>query len=163
VLHRGRALCLASAAAVALLCSAGRTRAAESLPAAFANRTNPHAGETAARDSGRALFLDNCAQCHGEAADGAGPAGRGLVPPPANLAGPEIVPRHSDAYLFYRLTVGKSGTAMPSFHGTLSEEERWLIVTYLRDLARQWTPDDHVSAAPGAAARADPPAAPVAR
>jgi len=126
--------CLAAAAAILLCC--GRARA-ETLPSAFASRVNPHAGETAAREDGRKLFLENCSQCHGDAADGHGPAAQGLVPPPANLAGPAVVPQHSDAYLFYRLTMGKSGTAMPSFHGVLSEDERWAIVTYLRSLAQQ--------------------------
>jgi len=137
--------CLAAAAAILLCC--GRARA-ETLPSAFASRANPHAGEVAARDDGRKLFLENCSQCHGEAADGHGPAAQGLVPPPANLAGPAVVPQHSDAYLFYRLTVGKSGTAMPSFHGVLSEDERWTIVTYLRSLAQQ-APEGREPAAAG--------------
>jgi hypothetical protein len=29
---------------------------------------------------------------------------------------------------------GKPGTAMPSFRGSLAEDERWAVVTYLRAL-----------------------------
>lgn len=108
---------------------------AEDLPPEFANRTNPLASEPAALERGHALFLENCAPCHGEAADGHGPASVGLRPPPANLSGGEIVPTHSDAYLFYRVSVGKRGSAMPSFQHTLTENERWEIVRYLRSFA----------------------------
>jgi mono/diheme cytochrome c family protein len=109
----------------------------DELPAAFANRQSPLASDPSAVVRGRALFLDNCASCHGEAADGQGPAAVGLRPPPANLAGPAIVPAHSDAYLFYRLTIGKRGSAMPAFGNSLSETERWEVIAYLRSLSRR--------------------------
>jgi mono/diheme cytochrome c family protein len=107
---------------------------AESLPAAFVARVNPRAHERAAIVAGASLFHDNCSSCHGDRADGHGVAAVGLVPPPANFRAGDVLPRHSDAYLFYRLTEGKQGTAMPSFRGALSEDERWAVVTYLRSL-----------------------------
>ena len=108
---------------------------AEDLPSDYARRTSPVAGDASAVARGRGLFVENCATCHGEGADGRGPAAVGLKPPPANLSGGPIVSSHSDAYLFYRVTTGKRGSAMPSFQGALSEEERWTIVAYLRSLA----------------------------
>jgi mono/diheme cytochrome c family protein len=124
--------------------------AAEDLPPEFAGRQNPVAGDSAARDRGRTLFLDNCSPCHGEAADGHGPASVGLSPPPANLAGPDVVPSHSDAYLFYRISVGKRGTAMPSFAHSLSEDERWAVVVFLRSLGLQaGRPKEAYAAPPG--------------
>ncbi|HZR82466.1 MAG TPA: cytochrome c [Candidatus Binatia bacterium] len=124
-------------AALVVRCGASAVALAEDLPAEFAGRANPLAADAAAGTRGRALFLDNCAPCHGEAADGRGPASAGLTPPPANLAGPDIVPAHSDAYLFWRMSVGKRGSAMPSFQHSLSETERWEIVAYLRSLAER--------------------------
>jgi mono/diheme cytochrome c family protein len=108
---------------------------AEDVPADFAGRTNPSAGNAQAAERGKELFLENCSPCHGDNGDGRGPAAVGLTPPPANLASPELVPRLSDGYLFYRLTQGKRGSAMPAFNHSLSEDERWAIVTYLRGLA----------------------------
>jgi mono/diheme cytochrome c family protein len=108
---------------------------AEDVPADFAGRRNPHAGDALAAQRGRELFLENCSPCHGDTGDGHGPAAVGLSPPPANLSSPDLVPQRSDAYLFYRMTQGKRGSAMPSFGHSLSEEERWAIVTYLRGLA----------------------------
>jgi hypothetical protein len=55
---------------------------------------------------------------------------------PANLAESDLLDQHSDAYFFYRITEGKIGTAMPSFHGSLTPEERWQIICYLRTLGR---------------------------
>ena len=111
-----------------------RAAPSEALPSAFAGRTNPRAHDPVALAEGGALFESNCTSCHGDQADGHGIASVGLVPPPANFRGSDVLPRHSDAYLFYRITEGKPGTAMPSFRGALSEEERWAVVAFLRSL-----------------------------
>jgi mono/diheme cytochrome c family protein len=111
-----------------------RAAPSEALPPAFAGRTNPRAHDPAALAEGGVLFESNCTSCHGSQADGHGIAANGLVPPPANFRSSDVLPRHSDAYLFYRITDGKPGTAMPSFRGALSEEERWAVVAFLRSL-----------------------------
>ena len=98
---------------------------------------------------GQKIFLNNCAPCHGALADGHGPGPVGLRPPPANLAGPDVVPRHPDGWLFWRISNGKRGTAMPPFAFSLNEQERWAIVAWLRSLPRggdatapaAWYPD----------------------
>jgi mono/diheme cytochrome c family protein len=108
----------------------------EELPAAYAGRVNPRAADPVATASGAALFQDNCTSCHGERADGRGPAAVGLTPPPADLRWGDVLARHSDAYLYYRLSEGKPGTAMPAFRGALDEQERWAVVAYLRSLRR---------------------------
>ena len=41
--------------------------------------------------------------------------------PPTSGAGP-CSRQHSDAYLYYRVSTGKPGTAMPSFHGVLRRD-----------------------------------------
>ena len=109
-------------------------RIREDLPAEFAGKRNPLAGEAAVA-AGQRVFRENCATCHGEHADGHGPASTGLVPPPANFRSGTVLRQHSDAYLYYRVSTGKPGTAMPSFHGVLDESERWQVVSYLRSLA----------------------------
>ncbi len=110
-------------------------RVVEELPPAFVGRTNPRADDATAVAEGATLFENNCATCHGPRADGRGVASAGLVPPPANFRGGDVLARHSDAYLFYRITEGKPGTAMPSFRGALAESERWAVIAYLRSLA----------------------------
>jgi copper transport protein len=124
---------LGAAAAVAWWLAAAGPR--EALPPEFAGKRNPLAGESVVA-AGAELFRVNCASCHGDRADGHGPAAAGLVPPPADFRSGLVLARHSDAYLYYRLSLGKPGTAMPSFHGVLDETERWQVITYLRSLAR---------------------------
>ena len=126
------AVAAASALAVGLYATTPRLR--EELPAASAGKRNPLAGAAAVAAGGR-VFKENCATCHGDQADGHGPAATGLEPPPANFRSGSVLAQHSDAYLFYRVSAGKPGTAMPSFHGALGETERWQVVTYLRSLA----------------------------
>ena len=108
----------------------------EDLPAEFAGKRNPLGGAEAIAAGGR-LFRENCASCHGDGADGHGPASVGLDPPPANFRSGTVLAKHSDAYLYYRVSTGKPGTAMPSFHGALGETQRWEVVTYLRSLAAE--------------------------
>jgi mono/diheme cytochrome c family protein len=107
----------------------------EDLPADVAVRVNPRQHDPAAAAEGAAVFASNCVSCHGEHADGRGVAAAGLAPPPANFRGSDVLVHHSDSYLFYRITEGKPGTAMPSFRGALAENERWAVIAYLRSLA----------------------------
>ena len=128
------ALGAAAAAAWWLVPPSGPARVREDLPPEFAAQRNPLAG-TGAIEAGSRIFHANCATCHGEHADGHGPASVGLTPPPADFRAGVVLAKHSDAYLYYRVSVGKAGTAMPSFHGVLDETERWQVITYLRSLA----------------------------
>ncbi|MGH2500436.1 MAG: c-type cytochrome, partial [Candidatus Limnocylindria bacterium] len=84
--------------------------------------------------AGRALYGQHCAVCHGAGGRGDGLAAAGLEPPPADLV--LHVPQHSDGELFHFVTRGIRGTAMPAWGRTLSERERWVLVIYLRELAR---------------------------
>jgi mono/diheme cytochrome c family protein len=82
---------------------------------------------------GRATYRERCVTCHGDRARGDGPAGVTLDPKPADLV--LHVPQHSDGELFYMISVGFPGTAMPAWRPQLSERDRWELVHYLRVLA----------------------------
>ena len=79
---------------------------------------------------GQMLFNQNCALCHGESGRGDGPAATGLRIQPANLY--DHVPYHPDQFFFGAITNGIGGV-MPSFKSTLSEQDRWHILNFLRD------------------------------
>jgi mono/diheme cytochrome c family protein len=53
-----------------------------------------------------------------------------MLPPPGDLA--DRVAELSDGALAYRIAVGSDGTRMPAFAATLSENDRWDLVNYLR-------------------------------
>ena len=82
---------------------------------------------------GKRTFLDNCAPCHDEGGTGHGPGSVGLTKMPAALSSPGFLAARSDAYLFWRVSEGKAGTPMPSFRQTLSTEERWAVIRWLRE------------------------------
>ena len=104
------------------------------LPPEFAGKANPLPATPETIERGRALFVKNCAPCHGANADGKGPASVGLQPPPANFRDGVRLSSHADSWVFLRMAKGKQGTAMPAFAGTLSEDERWAILRFLRSL-----------------------------
>ena len=84
-------------------------------------------------DAGRALFQANCAVCHGQRALGDGPAAFTLNPRPFNLQ--LHVPQHATGEVFYWISEGVQGTAMPAWKDKLSDEQRWQIIRYLDALA----------------------------
>ncbi|HUG56264.1 MAG TPA: c-type cytochrome [Candidatus Limnocylindrales bacterium] len=93
----------------------------------------PDTPEALAR--GRELYLANCAICHGPEGRGDGPQAFLLNPRPVDLQ--LHVPQHAPGEVFYWISEGIQGTAMPAWKGTLSETERWSIVRFLYDLARR--------------------------
>ncbi|MEJ1978998.1 MAG: CopD family protein [Acetobacteraceae bacterium] len=84
---------------------------------------------------GAALFPDHCAACHGPGGHGDGPAAAGLPVPPADLTAGHLWD-HSDGELFWWLTHGidapEGGQAMPGFAASLSEDERWDLIDFIR-------------------------------
>jgi mono/diheme cytochrome c family protein len=87
-------------------------------------------------ESGRVLFAQHCASCHGEHGAGDGIAAAGLDPPPANVTVAARRPMASDGYLYWTIAEGgvPLGSAMPPFKDVLDDEEIWQIIAYLREL-----------------------------
>jgi mono/diheme cytochrome c family protein len=107
-------------------------------PAAYAGKTNPMANNLAAAQAGKQIFDTNCSPCHGMDAKGDGPAAASLDPKPADLA--DLESRFSDAYMFWRISEGGAmppfNSKMPSWKGTLSEDQIWQVITYLRTFSK---------------------------
>ena len=81
--------------------------------------------------SGREIYVNTCIRCHG--IDGKGTLGMKLVPPPADLTSP-VVQTRLDGSLFRRIHEGKPNTAMGAWKYTLSDEEIWDVLAYVRIL-----------------------------
>lgn len=95
---------------------------------------NPVADTPALVAATRPRYQELCAVCHGPSGLGDGPAAMTLNPRPVNLR--LHVPQHPDGEIFYWITEGVAGTAMPAWKATITEDERWRLVVYLRALAR---------------------------
>jgi len=99
--------------------------------------TNPLGSSPEVATAGRALYNQNCANCHGLDATAGDRA-------PA-LAAQRSYNRSSDQDLFDALTNGIPGTGMPALG--LSTEDSWSIVAYIRSLrasASDFPPDGDV-------------------
>lgn len=81
----------------------------------------------------QSLFTQHCTACHGATGQGDGPAAATLSPRPADLTAAHV-DDHTDGDLFWWLTHGIPGTAMPAWEAHLTETERWILVQYLRHL-----------------------------
>jgi len=79
---------------------------------------------------GARVYQENCASCHGVVGGGDGPAAVGLDPPPSDLTATAALSGTSPLDFYRRITVGTAGTAMASFEGTLSPEDRWAAAVY---------------------------------
>ncbi len=100
--------------------------------------------------AGKRLYEGNCAVCHGEKLDGAGPAAEGFRYPirPANFKDAGTIAQLTLQYVYWRLTIGgiqnQFNSAMPKWVATAEEveastlhsndltpEEAWKVIVYM--------------------------------
>ena len=95
---------------------------------------NPFAGNAAAAAKGKMMFNQMCAICHGRKGDGTGGGGVSLNPKPADFLSIRVKDE-SDGAIFWKLTNGNP--PMASYKDMLTEDQRWQLVTYIRQLEKQ--------------------------
>ena len=101
------------------------------------------------------IYGQNCSVCHGDTAKGNGPLSRTLNPQPFNFQNRKALAEQTDAFLFWRISEGgqfrripkaiqdtmssqalslyvHQWSAMPSWRGLLTEEQRWMLVDGVR-------------------------------
>jgi high-affinity iron transporter len=96
----------------------------------------PYPRRLPALADGKTLYLENCAQCHGESGKGDGSGRESMKPKtplPANFTDPERIGGLSPFKAFNTASFGIEGTAMASF-AALSEEQRWQVAFYVFSL-----------------------------
>jgi mono/diheme cytochrome c family protein len=81
--------------------------------------------------AGKRLYQKQCGDCHGAAGKGDGKSAVDLDPKPSDLSQPEVA-NQSDGVLFWRITRGRK--PMPGFEKTISKEDRWRVVLFIRTL-----------------------------
>ncbi len=95
-------------------------------------RRNPVPATPESIKKGEALWVVNCTPCHGSSGKGNGLVAAKFVPPP-DLTSAALQKGRTDGYWQSYLSVG--GAVMPSYAESLSPEERWHVINYLRTLA----------------------------
>jgi len=90
------------------------------------------AGRSAAEsDSGRVIYEQRCAACHGATGDGSGLAAAAMDPRPRNLRDAEFWRGRTAADVRQVVRDGKRGTLMAPFAGALSDAEIDAVVAYV--------------------------------
>lgn len=117
-------------AAVAMLLVGTGIAYADLLRAAFQRNPIPRNAASIAR--GRALFLNDCAVCHGPEGRGDGPAAASLPEKPDDLGRIAPPPIFPDGVVAYRIRNGNG--LMPAFGNALRDEEVWDLLNYIRSL-----------------------------
>lgn len=107
------------------------------LPPEYRNVAVPLArlASPAARAHGRALFLEHCAICHGERADGQGRR-RSWSVQPADFTDRAWRERMTPRRVYYVVREGVRGTPMPAWK-VLGKDETWDLVAYVLSVAEQ--------------------------
>lgn len=75
--------------------------------------------------TGKNVFLRSCVACHGQKGDG-----KGLLQSTSLLT--DTFQKQSDGVIYFKINTGRD--KMPSFKGTLNDDEIWSVVNYLRVL-----------------------------
>jgi mono/diheme cytochrome c family protein len=110
---------------------------------------NPYPSDDAAVDMGKRHFQVSCAPCHGVEGTGGGPVTHNVpsddpekairrfpIPAPLLSGTGSVTPMRSDGYLYLTIRNGGQGlgAGMPAYGISLTDQERWSIVSYMRTL-----------------------------
>lgn len=141
-----RVLCMGTALLVIAVltgCKATRPGKMETSMVTFAKhhffvgnkkQRNPLPDTPDTRSDGKEAFSHYCVACHGMDGQNTGvPFADHISPPIPSLSSPDVQ-RYSDGQLKWILDNGISPSGMPGSKGTLSDDELWSIVVYLRHL-----------------------------
>jgi len=83
----------------------------------------------------RPIYDEHCAVCHGDTGRGDGPIADFMSPRPADFSIHGW--HHREGEHYWWISRGIPGTGMPSFGAELTEEERWLLARFVKQLGRE--------------------------
>ena len=87
----------------------------------------------AAVAEGKNIYSTYCAACHGKEGNGKGAPGISFEVQPASFRDRETM-KQKDGTLFWKITKGHG--AMPGFASSLTIDQRWKVVVYLREFSK---------------------------
>ena len=89
--------------------------------------------QPAAIARGKGVYLIYCAQCHGHKHDGNGTVGQSFAPLPTDLRSARVQDSPVGV-LFKNVSYGVPGGRQPPLHATITIEDRWRVVSYVKSL-----------------------------
>jgi mono/diheme cytochrome c family protein len=102
---------------------------------------NPVPPSESTLNAARRIYMDECAQCHGERGKGDGPEAMMHSPSPADLTDAGHINTVTDGEIFYQISEGRK--PMPSFKKRLTEDQRWGLVLFVRSFSAPSTLPPH--------------------
>jgi mono/diheme cytochrome c family protein len=114
------------------------------VPEEAKRRENPLRPSAAALKSARDIYVNKCAQCHGDSGKGDGREASRYDPSPSDLTDSRRMSGLTDGEMFYKINQGRR--PMPAFKKRLAEEQRWQLVLLLRSFANPPTSETKADA-----------------
>jgi mono/diheme cytochrome c family protein len=96
---------------------------------------NPFVGNALATAEGNLIYSQMCVLCHGISGKGNGEAGLSLEKKPANFLALKDLANEADGEIFWKITTGNP--PMASYDELLTEDQRWKLVNYIRELYKK--------------------------
>lgn len=96
------------------------------VPAEKSSVTAPFKFDAATQEAGKTLYMKNCKSCHGDPGKG----NFSKLNPLPNDPATDRFGKQKDGDLFYKITSGRG--LMPRFEQTLTIEQRWQVISFLR-------------------------------
>jgi mono/diheme cytochrome c family protein len=103
------------------------------IPEEAKSRKNPIQPTETATIAAKALYKENCANCHGDSGKGDGSDAARYDPKPADFTDAPHMNAVTDGALFYQISQGRK--PMPSFKRRMTEDQRWQLVLLIRSFA----------------------------
>lgn len=120
-----------SVAAFLAAISAAAVVAQEEVPPPYAGLKNPFKWDDPdVQASGKNVYKQSCLGCHGVKGSNLAQFDFSKLEYAAGLEG-------RPDYYFWVLSEGRMSQGMPGYKASLSEEQRWHLLTYMRSLGRQ--------------------------
>jgi mono/diheme cytochrome c family protein len=119
-----------------------RTAHMSQIPEPYNTMTNTISAEFESLERGAETYATYCSVCHGTSGMGDGPASATIDPPVAPVA--QSSQMMGDAYFFWRISEGGKGdpltSAMPAWKASLSTQQIWDVINYVRSLGMGTAP-----------------------
>lgn len=104
------------------------------VPEEFKSLRNPMQPTESNLQAARALYSNECTQCHGDRGKGDGPEARSHFPLPADLSDATRMSTVTDGAIFYQISEGRR--PMPSFKNRMTQDQLWQLVLLVRSFAQ---------------------------
>jgi len=102
-------------------------------PASADQIKNPVTANATNLVTGKELYTKTCYICHGKKGKGDGPKSAEIDKPVGDFTKVTFY-KQTDGAIFWKITEGKK--PMPSFRKELTDEQRWMVVNYIREFGK---------------------------